>query len=37
VLVVVAIVCPEADQAVEALHDGRDDSTVGECALDFLR
>ena len=36
VLLVVWIVCPEPDQAAEALEDRRDDSIVRECAPGFL-
>jgi hypothetical protein len=36
VLLVVWIVCPEPDQAAEALDDRTDDSIVRECAPDFL-
>jgi hypothetical protein len=36
VLLVVGIVCPQSDQAAEALHDRKDDSIVGERALDVL-
>jgi hypothetical protein len=36
VLLVVWIVCPEPDQAAEALEDRRDDSIVRECAPDFF-
>jgi len=36
VLLVVRVVCPEPDQAGEALEDRTDDSIVRECAPDFL-
>jgi hypothetical protein len=36
VLLIFGIVCPEPNQAAEALHDRSDESIVGERALDFL-
>jgi hypothetical protein len=36
VLLAVWIVCPEPDQAAEALDDRRDDSIVRDCAPGFL-
>jgi hypothetical protein len=36
VLLIFGIVCPEPNQTAEALHDRRDESIVGERALDFL-
>ena len=35
-LLVVGTICPQADKAAEARHDGRDDPIVGEDELDFL-
>jgi hypothetical protein len=36
VVLTFGIICPEPNQAAEALHDHRDESIVGERALDFL-
>jgi len=36
VLLTFGIVCPEPNQAAEALHDRRDESIVGERTPDFL-